>query len=371
VLNIDKEKKTIIVQSGIRLGELSEILWREGLSLPNIGRFSLQTVGGAIQTSTHASSLQVGNLSTSILNLELISGSGKVHQISSSEGDLFSAARIGLGSLGVVSTVTFQCVSSFMLEKSCQILSLDEAIRLVDTGSSQSNEYFSFYWIPYVDKVRCTIMNSKGQKPTQSLSNFLMLQKQITKLALFWGSMLLYKIIFPITLLSSFMVPFIFKFFLSTLKPSNSIETSYDALFDSFAETLPRWSEVEYFVSIENFSAVMKELRSLCKEWNFNFPSYISFVSKDDIWLSESYEKNCVCFCISIFQQHSKWDQIVAKIDEIMGKYGGRPHWAKYYKLNNQDLSKLYLKWADFQQVRETLDPERTFLNNYLEKLFI
>jgi len=123
ILNIDKEKKTVKVQAGIRLGELSVELWQSGLTIANVGWMDFQTVGGAVQVSTHASSIKLGNLASKVIAMEVISASGEVlnitsqHNNNSQEKDLFDAARNGLGLLGVVSTVTLQCEDAFNLEK--------------------------------------------------------------------------------------------------------------------------------------------------------------------------------------------------------------------------------------------------------------
>jgi len=71
-----------------------------------------------------------------------------------------------------------------------------------------------------------------------------------------------------------------------------------------------------------------------------------------------------------MYQKASKWRQFVKKIDGIMKRYEGRPHWAKYHQLSKADLEGLYPRWNDFQEVRKRLDPNGIFLNDYLTPIF-
>jgi L-gulonolactone oxidase len=95
---------------------LSAQLWEKNLCIPNLGYFSFQTIGGAISTTNHASSTKYGSLATSVVALDLITANGEVLHITKDNKDLFDAARNGLGCLGVISSVTLQCVNSFYLE---------------------------------------------------------------------------------------------------------------------------------------------------------------------------------------------------------------------------------------------------------------
>jgi FAD/FMN-containing dehydrogenase len=71
-----------------------------------------------------------------------------------------------------------------------------------------------------------------------------------------------------------------------------------------------------------------------------------------------------------MFKKPSQWKQFVKKLDTIMKKYEGRPHWGKYHQLTKQEVEALYPRWNDFQEVRKRLDPNGTFLNEYLSAYF-
>jgi L-gulonolactone oxidase len=74
-----------------------------------------QTVAGAVSTSTHGGSLEIGSVSDQVESLRLVRADGQVVEIDGTS-DLFPAATVSLGLLGIISTVTFRCVPAFTLQ---------------------------------------------------------------------------------------------------------------------------------------------------------------------------------------------------------------------------------------------------------------
>lgn len=58
------------------------------------------------------------------------------------------------------------------------------------------------------------------------------------------------------------------------------------------------------------------------------------------------------------------------RIEQVFLKYDGRPHWGKLYTLAADDFDRAYLRWQDFLDVRETLDPGGRLLNPHLRRVF-
>lgn len=57
-------------------------------------------------------------------------------------------------------------------------------------------------------------------------------------------------------------------------------------------------------------------------------------------------------------------------LEPLFQAFGGRPHWGKKHTMSGAELAQLYPEWSRFQQIREQLDPEGIFLNDYLRALF-
>ena len=61
---------------------------------------------------------------------------------------MFAAARIGLGALGVITTVTLRCVPSFTLLADERPMPVEEVLEQFDALAA-ANDHFEFYWFPY------------------------------------------------------------------------------------------------------------------------------------------------------------------------------------------------------------------------------
>src|SRR5262245_45835077 len=116
VLDLQAEALTVTVQAGIRLEDLNLELDRRGLAMPNLGDIAYQTVAGATSTSTHGTGRSLTGLAAQIGAMRLILADGSAVDCSpTEEAELFHCARVGLGALGIVSTVTLDVVPAFNL----------------------------------------------------------------------------------------------------------------------------------------------------------------------------------------------------------------------------------------------------------------
>ena len=78
--------------------------------MENLGDIAVQALAGAVSTATHGTGLRFPNLSAQVHALRIVTASGDVVMASADgdDGDLFRAARVAIGSLGAISTVTLQ-----------------------------------------------------------------------------------------------------------------------------------------------------------------------------------------------------------------------------------------------------------------------
>ncbi len=120
IRSIDHAAGTVTVEAGCPLHVLNVALLARGLSLANMGDIQVQTVAGATQTGTHGTGRNVGGMAAQVAGLELVLADGRIVTCSAGspgggvtgadggEINLFDAARVGLGALGVVTAVTFK-----------------------------------------------------------------------------------------------------------------------------------------------------------------------------------------------------------------------------------------------------------------------
>ncbi len=93
---IDRERGTVTVGAGTTYSVLAAHLQREGLALHNMASLPHVTVAGATATGTHGSGDRLGNLSTAMAGLEIVTATGDVETIRRGDSD-FDAMIVSLG----------------------------------------------------------------------------------------------------------------------------------------------------------------------------------------------------------------------------------------------------------------------------------
>jgi len=108
VVDVDRESGLVEVQGGVKLHELGDLLAQHGLAMQNLGDIAVQSLAGAISTATHGTGLNYPNLSAQVHAIRLVTASGDILKaaVDDPDADTYRAARVAIGSLGVISTVT-------------------------------------------------------------------------------------------------------------------------------------------------------------------------------------------------------------------------------------------------------------------------
>ena len=120
-----------------------------GLALENMGDIAYQSIAGATATATHGTGWHFGNISSRIVGLRLIAGDGSIVEATPDENpEVLAAARVGVGALGIVSTVTIEAVQAFRLHAIEEPMRVDEVLADFD-GYMSSADHVEFYWVPH------------------------------------------------------------------------------------------------------------------------------------------------------------------------------------------------------------------------------
>src|SRR5438067_1169072 len=149
IASMDTEANLVTVRSGTPLHLLNAELDTLGLAMTNLGDIDVQTISGAISTGTHGTGARFGGMSTQIAQLELVLADGSVVTCSADrQPELFHAARVGLGALGVITQVTLRCEPSFVLSAQERPEPLEQVLDGFDSFAAE-HDHFEFYWFPY------------------------------------------------------------------------------------------------------------------------------------------------------------------------------------------------------------------------------
>ena len=360
VINVDREAATVTVQSGITLGELNRYLATAGLALPNLGDIAYQSVAGAISTSTHGTGARLGGLATQVKAMELMTAEGELLSCSAEqEPQVFSAARVGLGALGVVATVTLQCVPAFRLHAVEKATGVDKLLDQLD-DLVDSNDHFEFFYVPHTP-VAMTKRNNRTDEPARPLPRWQQFKSKI----------LFENIAFDIANRIGRARPkWIPK--LATAVPGSGKVEYVDESYKIFAS--PRWVrfyEMEYSVPRSAAADVVRRVRSFIDEsgLTIGFPIEVRFTAPDDIWLSTANGSEERCYVAVHVYKGMPYEQYFRGVEAIMDSLGGRPHWGKLHFQTADTLRPKYEHFDDFLAVRDRLDPDRRFTNAYLDRV--
>ncbi|GAA1612209.1 D-arabinono-1,4-lactone oxidase [Nonomuraea maheshkhaliensis] len=346
----------VTVAAGTPLRALNELLAERGLALANMGDITEQTVAGAIQTGTHGTGRDSGGLADQVAALELVLADGSVTTAAPGD-DLFDAARVGLGALGVLTAVTFRVEPAFLLRQRRRRLALSDILRSLDDLTA-ANEHLDFFWLPHTDAclVKTNNRSPGPARPPGALRHWLdnvFLENTVFGAACALGARL------PGS------IPKINAVSAAALGDSESVDASYKVFT---ARRDVRFLEMEYAVPRERLAQALRETGDLIgrMDWKITFPVEVRVTPPSDAWLSTAYGRPTAYVACHVYRPTPN-PAYFDGVEEIMTRLDGRPHWGKLHTRDAAYLAKVYPRHADFVALRDRLDPGRLFTNDYLD----
>jgi L-gulonolactone oxidase len=362
IVRADRRTGLVTVLAGTSLHSLNESLWQLGLSLTNLGDIDVQTVAGAISTGTHGTGANFGGLACQVRALELVLADGSVCRCSADDDpEMFAAARVGLGALGVIASVTLQCEPAYALAAAEAPATLDETLAALD-DSVLGNDHYEFYWFPHTRRV-LTKRNNRvlPGTPLRPLGR-----------ARHWvDDDLLSNTVFErlnrVTTRRPAVIPWTNGVASRLLSARDYIDRSY-RVFASVRTV--RFREMEYAVP----RAAVPDVLAGIEQWlagsgeRIGFPIEVRFAAADDIWLSTAYGRDTGY--IAVHQYHRReHEPYFRAVEAIAREHDGRPHWGKIHYRDAGSLRTTYERLDDFAALRDKLDPGRTFGNHHLARV--
>ncbi|MGI8667256.1 MAG: D-arabinono-1,4-lactone oxidase [Jatrophihabitans sp.] len=361
IINADRGTGLVTVAAGTTLRELNIALWQMGLSLTNLGDIDAQTISGAISTGTHGTGRTFGGLATQVRALELITADGEILQCSPQQsGELFAAARIGLGALGIITAVTLQCEPAFVLHAAEAPADYDDLLEVL--GVLEQNDHFEFYWFPHtrrvLTKVNTRLPIETELQPVGRLKSWL--SDEFLSNTVFGAINRLTtaqpRLIRPTNQLAA-----------RALGERDYLDRSY-RVFTSSRRVVFR--EMEYAVPRRSLAYVLDEIDGWLRRSGerVGFPVEVRLAAADTIALSTAYGRD-TCY-IAVHQYHRRsHERYFLAVEAIARGVEGRPHWGKLHYRTAEDLAPVYPRFAEFVALRDQLDPERRFGNDYLRRV--
>ncbi|WP_432088162.1 D-arabinono-1,4-lactone oxidase [Streptomyces sp. bgisy095] len=360
IRRIDREAMTVTVESGTSLKRLNVALAREGLSLTNMGDIMEQTVAGAVSTGTHGTGRESASIAAQIRALELVTADGQLLTCSEKENpEVFAAARIGLGALGVVTAITFAVEPVFLLAAREEPMTFDRVTSEFDALHAE-NEHFEFYWFPHTDNCN-TKRNNRSAGPAAPpgrISGWV--EDELLSNGVFQLACSLGKAVPPV-------VPALAKVSSRALSARTYTDIPYK-VFTSPRRV--RFVEMEYALPREAAVAALREVKAMVERspLKVSFPVEVRTAPADDITLSTASGRETAYIAVHLYRGTPHRAYFTA-VERIMTAHGGRPHWGKLHTRDAAYLSEVYPRFAEFTALRDRLDPDRLFANDHLRRI--
>jgi len=344
---------TAWVPAGWAIGKLTAALWAKGCSLINQGDIDKQAIAGAVSTATHGTGRTLGSLATAAEGFRLVLADGAVAECDRErEPELFQAARVSLGMLGVVTRIRLKVLPAYRLKETISRAPLKATLADWD-HLADAHRHIEFFQFPYSEHVNLKTLDivvaGEAPDPGEFEDNVF---QAVCDLAAVW----------PRT------APTLQRMLTRAIRNSERAGPA-GRIFPS--ERKVRFEEMEYEIPAENGPDALVEAMTLVRDrrWPIIFPFEFRTVAADDIWISPMNGRDCVSIS---FHQYAKmpWREAFAGVERVFQQAGGRPHWAKRHTLTGADVQRLYPDAGKFAAVRKRIDPTAKFLNDHLGELF-
>jgi FAD/FMN-containing dehydrogenase len=303
------------------------------------------------------------SLSAQICGLELVTGTGEVLRATEdSNPELLEFGRLGLGALGVLTTITFRVEPLFVLEANETPMSWDEALDGFDQRVAE-HHHVDTYWFPHTDRMMT--------KTNDRLDIGVDEAEPLSRLSGWWEDEFLSNTLFGALNQVTNRFPGSIRRVNQLTGRMLSARSYSDAAHKVFVS--PRtvvFREMEYAVPREAGIAALREARAALEasRLNITFPVEIRVTPADDIPMSTSTGRDSMYLA---FHTHRDADHLeyFALLEPIMRAHDGRPHWGKVHTRTAADLAPAYPRFEEFLALRDRLDPDRVFANPYLRRV--
>ncbi len=345
------------VKAGTRLGDLGPALAAHGRAMANLPDINKQSLGGALGTATHGTGARLRAIHGDVTDLRLVTATGDILECSATNNpDLFNAARVSLGSIGIITQVTLKTVPARNVHRRVWLEHFDEALDKAE-ARWKTHRNFEFYAVPFTGLCANIANDETDEKPRprgpETNSDFLSVLKGLRNLLGF--STTLRKAAAE-ALLSAY-----------ASEPEEAVDEGWKLLS---TDRPVRFNEMEYHLPAETQLAALREVVAAIEanRPDVFFPIELRRIAPDDAWLSPFQGGEHGSLAVHAYYKDD-YKFFFSLIEPILRRHGGRPHWGKLNSLRNADFAALYPRWNQFHELRKSLDPEERLLNPYLKTI--
>ncbi|WP_405754041.1 FAD-binding protein [Streptomyces sp. NBC_01020] len=359
IVALDPAASTVTVRGGTLLRELNWALDKAGLALSNMGTLEYQTIAGAISTGNHGSGIGHRPFSGQVIALTLVTADGTIRSCGRDEDpELFAAAATSLGALGVISTVTLQCVPRYNLrvtEGSCPLDSILEDIE----AYARSAEHATFSLKGWSDSASTLKLNPTDAPPSADAER----RRRANTLG-------------EVRCTTAGLVGRIDQRAVRRIMtaqlgggpgPGDYVDVSYNAF--TFPQPV-KFLSLEYALPLTSATDAVRHVHEDVKAFGLRTPYSVTvrFSAGDDLLLSPAHGRTTAYVNITV-PRTVGYTELLRTFEAVLLEHEGRPHWGKAHTATAELIADRYPGWKTFQDVRAELDPSSLFTSDYLRRV--
>jgi L-gulono-1,4-lactone dehydrogenase len=345
VRRLDPVTNKVVVDAGVRIGDLTRLLAGSGLSLPSLPFLTECSIGAAVATATHGTSPRWGTVSDFVQSLTVVLPSGEVKKVdSTSTPQERRAANVAVGWLGVIVEVELQAMAMPWVRFEELSMTIDDFLaRMPDLA--ERYEHMWGHWSFGTDTVvvKCletSVEPQKGFRP------------YVAENGPYWGDQ---------------------------NSESTGIRRAKAALrrIANYHPALRRAAKnvrgvmpkevgvtMQYSVAASRASLAIEQLRgSDFAKLNPGRVMEMKFLKgSEKSYLGPNVGSDAVLFNTYWFVDQATKFTVFDLFENVMMRLGGRPHWGKLHKRQDIEyLRSVYPEWDKFETVRANFDPHQIF----------
>ncbi len=351
-IDIDPDQRVVRVGAGVRYGDLAEHLDASGYALHNLGSLPHISVGGACATATHGSGDGNGNLATAVSALQLVTADGDLIELSrATDGDLFAGAVVGLGALGVVTSLTLDILPSFDIRQYVyEDLPREQLDRRWDEifASGYSVSLFTDWNAPRINQVwvKRQVSATDGWAPNTSWLDARLADGPRH----------------PVRGLPT-------DYCTEQLGVSGPWHMRLPHFRPEFTPSSGQELQSEFLVSRHHAIEALHGLDPIADRIAAVLQvSEIRTVAADDLWMSPSYGRDSAAIHFTWVDDARAVMPVIDAVEEHLAPFAARPHWGKLFGSDPDVIADRYDRLADFRQLVERYDPLGKFRNDLLDR---
>ena len=351
VLEIDSARATAQVSAASRYGDVAATLDAAGFAVPNLASLPHISVAGAVATATHGSGERHGCLSTSVSGLDLVTADGELRSWSrAGDPDVFPGVVVGLGALGVVTTVTLDLVPRFDARQDLYVrLDWEAALEHFDEiqRAGYSVSLFTNWSSPWVEQVWLKNVAAPDYEAPAELFGAPAATERLSPVA--WSG--------------------------GTAENCNEQLGVPGPWYDrlphfrlDFTPSVGLELQTEYFVPRARSAEAITAVRALGGRITpLLVVAEIRTVAADDLWMSPTHGTDAVGLHFTWQPRQPEVEALLPDIEAALAPYDAKPHWGKLFHQPAPDA--LHPRIDDFRSLVNRLDPRGTFRNDYLDRV--